>query len=375
MNLVLSFNGKRTKVEKAHPHDSIATDNTETTADTQPPNIPHAMKLLPTTLPYVESSCRKPPAEKSADDSCDDDRNSATSEPAADPSTPKNVIFVDEVETNDGKSSPGSRRHSNPFTTIRRNLFRRKSASKHKALNASNQSLEVVAQANETVTSSPFSACNYRLIYEIAQDSDQSTPKRSPNPSTGKRRMSVYFNNQTLKNGDDGHLTRGENGSPANGASDGAKLKPPSPHHSTFNRKMSQDSVGSFFHSSPFCGRRGTKRSLISRRHSDGLLPMPSKQAACHEYGSTSKHANHCHCHTRHHHNHHHTPHPKEQRDSFFDGIGAASVSERCSNSIASSQSSASLVSQHPKRKISITSHSQTNGKIPWCACWGNGCL
>lgn len=55
---------------------------------------------------------------------------------------------------------------------------------------------------------------------------------------------------------------------------------------------------------------------------------------------------------------------------------GGTSVSERYSNSIASSrESSTSLSSKsQPKRRISITSHGGSS-KIPWCACWGNGCL
>ena len=55
---------------------------------------------------------------------------------------------------------------------------------------------------------------------------------------------------------------------------------------------------------------------------------------------------------------------------------GGTSISERYSNSLASSRESStslSLKSQN-KRRISITSHG-TGSKIPWCGCWGNGCL
>lgn len=49
-------------------------------------------------------------------------------------------------------------------------------------------------------------------------------------------------------------------------------------------------------------------------------------------------------------------------------------MSERNSNSLASSrESSTSLSTRSHRRKISISSHS--GGKIPWCGCWGNGCL
>lgn len=58
-------------------------------------------------------------------------------------------------------------------------------------------------------------------------------------------------------------------------------------------------------------------------------------------------------------------------------GGGGTSMSERNSNSLVSSrESSASLSNRSQKsRKISIGSHGGGVGKIPWCACWGNGCL
>lgn len=55
---------------------------------------------------------------------------------------------------------------------------------------------------------------------------------------------------------------------------------------------------------------------------------------------------------------------------------GGTSLSERYSNSLASSrESSTSLSSKsHVRRRISITSHGGSN-KIPWCGCWGNSCF
>lgn len=57
-------------------------------------------------------------------------------------------------------------------------------------------------------------------------------------------------------------------------------------------------------------------------------------------------------------------------------GGGNTSYSERNSNSFASSRESSTSLSikSHKSRRISITSHSAT-GKIPWCGCWGNGCI
>lgn len=55
---------------------------------------------------------------------------------------------------------------------------------------------------------------------------------------------------------------------------------------------------------------------------------------------------------------------------------GGTSMSERNSNSLASSRESSTSLSlkSQSKRRISITSHG-TGSKIPWCACWGNGCI
>lgn len=55
---------------------------------------------------------------------------------------------------------------------------------------------------------------------------------------------------------------------------------------------------------------------------------------------------------------------------------GGTSVSERYSNSLASSRESSTSLSlkSHGKRRISITSYG-TSKKIPWCGCWGNSCI
>lgn len=55
---------------------------------------------------------------------------------------------------------------------------------------------------------------------------------------------------------------------------------------------------------------------------------------------------------------------------------GGTSMSERNSNSLASSRESSTSLSlkSQSKRRISITSHG-TGSKIPWCGCWGNGCI
>lgn len=59
-------------------------------------------------------------------------------------------------------------------------------------------------------------------------------------------------------------------------------------------------------------------------------------------------------------------------------GGGATDGSERTSNSVASSRESSTSLStrsQKSARKISVGSHGNGSGSIPWCACWGNGCI
>lgn len=88
-------------------------------------------------------------------------------------------------------------------------------------------------------------------------------------------------------------------------------MKPPKHNH----RKMSQDSV----------------KMKKGRRHSDG--------------GSLLGH------------------------DSVYEF--GTSMSERYSNSLESSRESSTSLNI-PARNISF---GQKGGKIPWCACWGNGCF
>lgn len=90
-----------------------------------------------------------------------------------------------------------------------------------------------------------------------------------------------------------------------------SSMKPPKHNH----RKMSQDSV----------------KMKKGRRHSDG--------------GSLLGH------------------------DSVYEF--GTSMSERYSNSLESSRESSTSLNI-PARKISF---GKSGGKIPWCACWGNGCF
>ncbi|XP_067615810.1 uncharacterized protein [Eurosta solidaginis] len=108
-------------------------------------------------------------------------------------------------------------------------------------------------------------------------------------------------------------------------------------------------------------------RSRCSRRPSDGTVASNIQRIS-----GTSGHHHHHHHHHRHQHstsvlsnNPHHSHHSHQDSTSY---------SEHGSNSSASShESSNSFSVRSHRRKLSISSH--TGGKIPWCGCWGNGCL
>lgn len=122
-------------------------------------------------------------------------------------------------------------------------------------------------------------------------------------------------------------------------------------------------------------------RTKCSRRHSEGTVHSVhrisnSSGAASGAGGAGSSHHHH-HGHHGHQHsslvsssNPHHSHH--SHQDSNHETV--TSQSDRNSNSFGSSrESSTSFSMRSNRRKISISSH--TGGKIPWCGCWGNGCL
>ncbi|KAH8318768.1 hypothetical protein KR074_005700 [Drosophila pseudoananassae] len=137
---------------------------------------------------------------------------------------------------------------------------------------------------------------------------------------------------------------------------------PPSTTHHHHHRKESSDPV-------PMTAT--VSRTKCSRRHSEGTVHN------VHRNSSASGGGHH------HHHSHHHphsglvissNPHHSHHSHQDSNHETVTSLSDRNSNSFASSrESSTSFSMRSNRRKISISSH--TGGKIPWCGCWGNGCL
>lgn len=175
------------------------------------------------------------------------------------------------------------------------------------------------------------------------------------------------------------------------------------------SRKLSDDSIGSFLYPpNPFgfvgggvvggstsssYKRDNRKMSFFARRHSDGLVPDHHNQYHT-DYGMPKKSSKRHHCHRNH--SHHNNRLSKrvcfiercinELSTIFFFCSNSSDPDNLCNlgestntsicNSVASSRESLASDGQlSTQRKISITSHSKSGGKIPWCACWGNGCL
>nr|XP_036674995.1 serine/threonine-protein kinase ste20 isoform X5 [Drosophila suzukii] len=142
---------------------------------------------------------------------------------------------------------------------------------------------------------------------------------------------------------------------------------PPSTTHHHHHRKEGSDPV-------PMTAT--VSRTKCSRRHSEGTVHTLHRNSAASGGGGGGGHHHHSH---GHHHPHsgmvissnpHHSHH--SHQDSNHET--ATSLSDRNSNSFGSSrESSTSFSMRSSRRKISVSSH--TGGKIPWCGCWGNGCL
>ncbi|XP_060647300.1 mucin-2 isoform X2 [Drosophila nasuta] len=139
---------------------------------------------------------------------------------------------------------------------------------------------------------------------------------------------------------------------------------PPSTTHHHHHRKEGSDPV-------PMTAT--VNRTKCSRRHSEGTVHNVHRISNSSGGASGSHH---------HHHGHHHqhsslissNPHHSHHSHQDSNHETVTSLSDRNSNSFGSSrESSTSFSMRSNRRKISISSH--TGGKIPWCGCWGNGCL
>uniref|UniRef100_A0A6P4DVM0 Uncharacterized protein LOC108037402 isoform X5 n=2 Tax=Drosophila rhopaloa TaxID=1041015 RepID=A0A6P4DVM0_DRORH len=142
---------------------------------------------------------------------------------------------------------------------------------------------------------------------------------------------------------------------------------PPSTTHHHHHRKEGSDPV-------PMTAT--VSRTKCSRRHSEGTVHTVHRNSSASGGGGGGG--------GHHHHHSHHHPHsgmvissnPHHSHHSHQDSNHetVTSLSDRNSNSFASSrESSTSFSMRSNRRKISVSSH--TGGKIPWCGCWGNGCL
>lgn len=403
MSVILSYDGNPKKIiEKPSlpalsPGDGcVGTDGTDTPTQT----LPRAMKLLPNKLSYIKKDASTVPVPLTSRSDLhqdemerENDENAAMQDASVE-TTVKNVNFMPTLErsdesANDALAKCGKNTNANAMTSMRKHFFGRRSSvgkikRKDSIMDATNaeQDTENAIDEKELAESGDTNHTNN-------VDSNSTSSKKSADAikrTKSSRRVSIHFNgkaNDATTNvpSSTNDLTAPDEPTEPSNEIDDIKHTPilcSRRHHSISSR---QDSIGSILYpSSPFYSRRATKKSMMSRRHSDGLLPFAQRnQYYPHlEYGgshSTKQMTN------RHHHHHHQHGHglghqhaiPFKEPDSLQDMLGTC-------NSLASSRESSTSLSQRSssqqqKRKISITSHSQSGGKIPWCACWGNGCI
>lgn len=425
MNLILSFDGAKPKFTEGknqcgdHSGGSGSKPSDVTAIlETPPPKVPQAMDLLPNTLPYVKKVDYKPhtasPSNSKSSLSDTVAVNDADHTPPKDridgtvatiPKPPPLPIAKDKL-TVTSNSSGGQQ----ATATVRRHFFRHNSSGISIVVDKDN--------VNERSSSSPEFSANTLQVPKIdapdpqtdkSNDVDKVCVKIVQIQCTEHNRLIVWLllqeiptkntSNETkhhtatnAKRKDSKRVSIYENDAQNNSGADKSAKDPsdaeeeeekevyiPSltARRQTLSRKMSQEAFNHLmlpgtksilYTPSPTPSRRNRSRSVSSRRHSSDGLILPPQMLDSHQH---------------HHHRHHASPsshhHRDRDRDSYMET--GTSVSERCSNSLASSRESSTSLSQRSSsqqksaRKISASSHSQSNGKIPWCACWGNGCI
>lgn len=132
MNLILSYDGHQSKFTEKSQHQNSFVSESENT-DTPPPNVPHAMELLPNTLPYVIMENTNYAAnESSAFDSKQMEKENTendTYNTNPDQNISKKINFVRSSDDNNKEQlTPKIRRNSNPIAVMRKHLFCRKSS-------------------------------------------------------------------------------------------------------------------------------------------------------------------------------------------------------------------------------------------------------
>lgn len=399
MSVILSYDGNPKKViEKAsmptvpRGDGCIGTDGTDTPTQT----VPRAMKLLPNTLAYIKKDASTAPVPSTSridfhqDEMERENDENAAMQDAGVETTAKNVNFMPTLERSDESASDalakcGKNTNVNAMTSMRKHFFgRRSSVGKIKRKDSitdaasAEQDTENAIDDKESTQSGDANTNNL--------DSTSTSCKKSADAlklTKSTRRVSIHFNGKPNDAGSNepsstNELTQPDASPEPSNEIEDIKHTPilcSRRHHSISSR---QDSIGSILYpSSPFCSRRATKKSMMSRRHSDGLLPFAQRsQYYPHlDYGGShsTKHM------TNRHHHHHHHGHGHQHAIPFKEPESMQDMLGTCNSLASSRESSTSLsqrsTSQQQKRKISITSHSQSGGKIPWCACWGNGCI
>lgn len=388
MSVVLSYDGnQKNAIEKQQSSAIAHGDNCNAGPDTPTQTLPRAMKLLPNTLPYINMDASIP---STSQNDCNQDEmerenneNAAVQNANVEP-IGKSVNFMPSTKGDESAIDAATNSATNAST--RKTFFGRKSSVDSRKIKRKDSIMDGTIPEPDTENASDEKevprGADVNNLDSISTSSKKSIDAQKRSKSA--RRVSIHFNGKQSAANEPpttNESTQQLEVPPASSNEiDEVKLTPilySRRHHSISSRK---DSVGSILYpSSPFLMRRASKKPMLSRRHSDGLLPFGQRaQYYPHlEFGGNhaTKHTTNRHHHHHHHgHAHHHHPvMPYKEPENLQDMLGTC-------NSLASSRESSTSLSQRSssqqqKRKLSITSHSQSSGKIPWCACWGNGCI
>ncbi|XP_031637143.1 uncharacterized protein LOC116349721 isoform X2 [Contarinia nasturtii] len=360
MSLVLSYSGNKSKYSTTKNSDKKPdSDN-----DASPTNVPQAMKLLPNKLTYTNEMLKQMPTNSQSTNNLQEVLNTENS-------ANEEILLKSQgnhvacSKTNEKKSNGNKhiKEERNIVGDARVNVDSvlsngsKESTSKSKQRN-SNDSQE----SKETGTSSKNS-------HENIKDAPRVSIQFNGKPITDQLDATEPHSNDADLNSTD--LTEDE-----------LLAIPPMSYlrsrRTSCSRKV--DEIGTFLYPpNPFAfssHKRGRRSSFLSRRHSDGIIATRPTQYHL-DYALMAKPSNRCHCHRGQMQNNHLGV--DGYCGDFCNGgmhLGGSSGSS-IGNNLNSSRESLGNISQQStsRRKISITSHSKSGGKIPWCACWGNGCI
>ncbi|XP_055304780.1 uncharacterized protein LOC129569695 isoform X2 [Sitodiplosis mosellana] len=368
LSLVLSYSGNKSKYS--------TTQNSEKTqdfdVDTPPPNVPLAMKLLPNKLTYAGKTEFKPIgcSSQEVEQSIANVENSANEE----------ILSKSQVN-----STYESNECNGKVTKTKEKVA--KNGEKHED-GTNGDSTSPSASKEKEANSNSKTKKRDSNDSQDSKETGGSSKNSHENKDQNGRCVSIHFNGKPITNQQE--TEPHSNDSDLNNAADTMTEEeilaiPPVAYlrsrRSSCARKVN-DEIGAFLYPpNPFAFgayKRGRRPSFLSRRHSDGLIATQPTQYL--DYELMAKNSNRCQCHRGHNNHLGVDPYCGEYCTNMGMQSGTnlgGSTGSSIGLNMTSSRESLGNISQQStsRRKMSITSHSKSGGKIPWCACWGNGCI